>query len=180
MIKLGIGGWGGSLVRGGGTPESLGFRELSGGWDGFSPWLTPARGRGGGSSLVPLWLPCRSVTGSRRLGDSTARGGMLTARVESGGVLGVAIFGVTVQLLFGTRRPFPLCGFLLELFPPPGLLPLESFKLKCHYYTKSRKTPPLPGPSQNLTLPSAPQHVAQHSITKGGDRGGKRACSGLG
>lgn len=89
MIKLGTGGWGGSLVRGGGTPESLGFWELSAGLDGSSPWLTPARGRGGGSSLVPLWLPCRSVTGSRRLGDSTARGGVLTARVR----VGVAILG---------------------------------------------------------------------------------------
>lgn len=133
VIKLGTGGWGGSLVRGGGTPESLGFWELSAGLDGSSPWLTPARGRGGGSSLVPLWLPCRSVTGSRRLGDSTARGGVLTARVR----VGVAILGVTVQLLFGARRPFPLCGFCLELLPPPGLLPLESFKLKCHYYMKT-------------------------------------------
>ena len=79
MIKLGTGDWGGSLVRDGGTPESLGFWELSAGWDGFSPWLTPARGRGGGSSLVPLWLPRRSVTGSRRLGDSTARGGLVIA-----------------------------------------------------------------------------------------------------
>lgn len=94
--------------------------------------------------------------------------------------MGVAILGVTVQLLFGPRRPFPLCGFCLELLPPPGLLPLESFKLKCHYYMKSYETPPLPGPSQNLTLPSAPQHVAQHSIAKGGDHGGQSACSGLG
>ena len=81
--------------------------------------------------------------------------------------VGVAVLGVTVQLLFGARHPFPLCGFCLELLPPPGLLPLESFKLKCHYYMKSYESPPLPGPSQNLTLPSAPQHVARIPSLKG-------------
>lgn len=30
--------------------------------------------------------------------------------------------------------------------PPPGLLPLESFKLKCHYYMKSYETTPFLAP----------------------------------
>ena len=104
VIKLGTGDWGGSLVRDGGTPESLGFWELSAGWDGFSPWLTPARGRGGGSSLVPLWLPRRSVTGSRRLGDSAARGDVLTARVR---VVGC-----------GRGHPWGHCPALVWRLPP--------------------------------------------------------------
>lgn len=42
-------------------------------------------------------------------------------------------------LLFGTPCTFPLRGFLLELFPPPGwpsslLLPLKSFKPKQMFF----------------------------------------------
>lgn len=94
--------------------------------------------------------------------------------------MGVAILGVTVQLLFGPRCPFPLCGFCLELLPPPGLLPLESFKLKCHYYMKSYETTPPSWPQSESNSTLCPQHVAQHSIAKGGDHGGQSACSGLG
>lgn len=83
-------------------------------------------------------------------------------------------WGHCPYLLFHTPRTFPLCGFLLELFPPPGLpsslllLPLKSFKPTINVFLKSYETTVFLGLSQsNSSFLLLPQRIAHPSITKG-------------
>lgn len=83
-------------------------------------------------------------------------------------------WGHCPYLLLGTPCTFSLRGFLLELFPPPGLpsslllLPLKSFKPNTNVFLKSDETTVFLGPSQsNSSFPLLPQCVAHQPITKG-------------